>query len=65
MYNKIKEYRIEKNITQEEIARETGYSLSQIRNIEKNRSIPNVELAIIISRMLGKKVEEIFIKEKE
>lgn len=65
MYNKIKEYRVEKNITQEKISQETGYSLSQIRNIERNRSIPNVELAIIIARILGKKVEEIFIVQKK
>lgn len=65
MYNKIKEFRAEKNKTQEDLARETGYSLSQIRNIERNRSIPTVEIAIDIARILGKKVEEIFIKEKK
>lgn len=62
MYNKIKEFRAELNITQEELARKTGYSLSQIRNIEKNRSIPTVEIAMQISEILGKKVEEVFIK---
>lgn len=64
MYNRIKELRVEKKITQEEIARTTGYSLSQIRNIEKNRSTPNLQLAFKIAEILGEKIEKVFIKKE-
>ena len=60
--NKIKEVREMQNITQEEIARITGYSLSQIRNIEKGRSIPNVYLAMQIAEILNSRIEYLFKK---
>lgn len=63
MGNKIQEVREQTNITQEDIARETGYSLSQIRNIEKGRSIPSVYVAIDIAKILGRSVEELFFKD--
>lgn len=62
--NKIKEIREMQNLTQEEIAREINISLSSMRNIEKNRSIPNVYVAIELAKKLNTKVEELFIIEK-
>lgn len=63
MINKIEQYRREK-FTQEEISRKIDISLSQYRNIEKNRSIPSVEIAIKIAKILNTTVEEIFILEE-
>lgn len=63
MINKIEQYRREK-FTQEEISRKIDISLSQYRNIEKNRSIPSVEIALKIAKILNTTVEEIFIIEE-
>jgi len=63
MINKIEQYRRDK-LTQEEISRKIDISLSQYRNIEKNRSIPSVEIAIKIAKILNTTVEEIFILEE-
>lgn len=53
-------------ITQQELAYRVGMSISQLANIENQRSSPNVELAIKIAKELNCNVEEIFfIKEKE
>jgi len=63
MINRIEQYRREK-YTQEEISRKIDISLSQYRNIEKNRSIPSVEIALKIAKILNTTVEEIFIIEE-
>ena len=66
MENKLKEKRLTKNITQQELAYKVGVSISQVANIENNRCICNVEMAIKIAHILDCIVEEIFIiKEKE
>ena len=64
MKNNIKRYREDINITQEELSRKLDISLSQCRNIEKNRSICSVEVALKIAEILNKKVEDIFILEE-
>lgn len=56
----LKKIRETKKITQEEIARELDISTTHYRNIEKQRNIPNVYIAIKISKILGEKVEELF-----
>lgn len=63
MKNLIKEKRTEKNITQEEMAKKIDVSLSHYRNIERERNIPNVEIAIKIAKILNTTVENIFIVE--
>lgn len=63
MINRIEQYRREK-FTQEELSRKIDISLSQYRNIEKNRSIPSVEIALKIAKTLNASVEEIFILEE-
>jgi putative transcriptional regulator len=66
MENKLKEKRLQKNITQQELAYLTKISMSQLANIENNRSVPSVEIAIKIAHTLDCIVEEIFyIIEKE
>lgn len=66
MENKIKEKRLLKKITQQELANTINISLSQLANIENNRSICSVEIAIKIAQKLDCIVEEIFkIIEKE
>ena len=60
MKNNIKKYREYTNLTQEELSRKLDISLSQCRNIEKNRSICSVEIALKIAKILNAKVEDIF-----
>lgn len=63
MKNNIEQMRKLKAITQEEMARKLEISLSQYRNIEKDRCVTSVEIAIKIAKILNKKVEDIFIPE--
>lgn len=66
MENKLKEKRLLKKKTQQELANSIDISLSQLANIENRRCIPSVEIAIKIAHKLDCIVEEIFyIIEKE
>lgn len=58
----IEKFRKEKNLTQEQLARLVDMSSSQIRNLEKGRSINcSVEAAIKIKRALGvNNIEDLF-----
>jgi DNA-binding XRE family transcriptional regulator len=60
MTNKLKDIRISRNFTQEEMSRKLNISLTQYRNIEKSRNTPSVEIAINISKILKCTVEDIF-----
>lgn len=60
MENKLKEKRLQKKITQQELANLIDISISQLANIEKNRNVPSVEIAIKIAHKLDCIVEEIF-----
>lgn len=66
MENNLKEKRLIKKITQQELANSIDISISQLANIENNRSIPSVEIAIKIAKKLDCIVEDIFyVTEKE
>ena len=64
MKNRIKPYRAFKDLTQAQLAEKTGVSRQTINAIEKGKYNPSVVLAIRISRILDKKVEEVFVLEK-
>lgn len=61
MKNIIEQKRKDKNLTQRELANKVNITETQIRNIEKNRSIPRVDIAIKIAKELKSTIEEIFI----
>ena len=65
MKNTIKIERAIKNLTQEALANEIGVSRQTINSIEKNRYIPSTVLALKISKVFEKSVNEIFELEKE
>ena len=65
MENNLKKIRLKKKITQQKLANNIEVSISQIANIENNRSIPSVEIAIKIAQTLDCIVEEIFYIKKE
>lgn len=58
--NKIKEFRLLKNITQEELAASCGVSRQTIIAIEKGNYTPSLALAIQLARFFRKPVEDVF-----
>lgn len=60
MKNKIRVYRAQYELTQEELAEIVGVTRQTILAIEKNKYLPSLLLAIKIARVFGKTVEEIF-----
>lgn len=61
MHNRIKIGRAELDLTQEELAKKIGVSRQTINSIEKNRYVPSTILALKLSELFDKSVNEIFI----
>ena len=61
MKNKLKIERAILDITQDELAKKIGVSRQTINSIEKNRYVPSTILALKISKVCNKAVNEIFI----
>ncbi len=59
--NRIKIERAEFNLTQEELAKKIGVSRQTINSIEKNRYVPSTILALKLSELFDKPVNDIFI----
>ena len=64
MQNRIKVERAILDITQEELAQRIGVSRQTINSIEKNRYVPSTILALRISSLFNKTVNEIFVLDK-
>lgn len=60
MQNKIKVERAILNITQEELANRISVSRQTINAMELNKYVPSTVLALKLSRVFNKKVEDIF-----
>lgn len=60
----IKELRTEFAWTQEEFSEKLGVSRQTIISIENGRYNPSLELAFRISKLFGKRIEEVFIFEE-
>jgi len=58
--NNIKIQRAIKNLTQEDLANKIGVSRQTINSIETNRYIPSTLLAMKISKVFEKNVNDIF-----
>ncbi len=65
MENKLKIERAIHNLTQEELATKIGVSRQTINSIESKRYVPSTILALKISEVFQKPVNEIFILEKD
>jgi len=59
--NKLREIRMENNLSQQALAEKTGVSRQSIHAIEKGKYVPSTELALKICRELEKRVEDIFM----
>lgn len=60
MKNTLKVERAILNITQEELAQKIGVSRQTISSIEKNKYVPSTVLALKLSQLFEKPVNEIF-----
>lgn len=65
MKNKVKEKRIENNLTQEELAKIMKVSRQTINAIETGRYLPSILLALKFSNFFNETVNEIFILDDE
>ena len=58
--NRLKEYRKELNLSQDELARMVGVSRNTISSIETGQFCPTAKLALVICIALDKRFEDIF-----
>ncbi len=60
MQNRVKFFRKQKGLTQEELAQRLSVTRQTINAIENNKYNPTLELAIKTARFLGVPVEQLF-----
>lgn len=65
MKNRLKVERAILDLTQEDLAKKIGVSRQTINSIEKNRYVPSTVLALKLSKIFNKPVNEIFELEEE
>ncbi len=65
MKNRIRVFRAELNISQEELANQMGVSRQTIHAIENNKYAPSLTLGMKIAKYFNIPVEEIFVLEQE
>ncbi|OSZ82039.1 transcriptional regulator [Chitinophagaceae bacterium IBVUCB1] len=65
MKNNVREERIKLDITQQELADAISVSRQTIFAIETGKYTPSVILALKLSQCLKRKVEDLFVLEKE
>jgi putative transcriptional regulator len=63
--NRVKDLRIERGWTQQELADAVGVSRQSINSIERNRYVPSLELALLFARVFAVTTDEIFKLEKK
>jgi putative transcriptional regulator len=60
MINRVKEFRKQLKLTQDELAQKLGVTRQTINAIENNKYNPTLELAIKTAKFLGVPVEQLF-----
>jgi putative transcriptional regulator len=60
LQNRLKETRLEKDFTQEALAKMVGVTRQTIIAIEKGKFVPSVKLALELANALNKPLESIF-----
>lgn len=63
--NRVKELRIERGWTQQQLAEAVGVSRQSINSIERNRYVPSLLLALTFSQVFACSTDEIFALEIE
>jgi len=65
MKNKVRNFRTEQGMTQQELADAIGVSRQTIFALESSRYVPSTILALKLARIFRKKVEDLFELEKK
>ena len=60
--NNIKQFRVREGLTQEELAKKINISRQMVGLIENNKTIPSVEIALKLSKVLKEPVENLFFE---
>jgi len=60
LQNRLKEIRLEKDFTQEALAKMVGVTRQTIIAIEKEKFVPSVKLALELANALNKPLESVF-----
>jgi putative transcriptional regulator len=60
VFNRIKELRLERHMTQQQLADAVGVSRQSINSIERNRYVPSLELALLFARVFACATDDIF-----
>jgi putative transcriptional regulator len=63
--NRVKELRVTREWTQEQLAQAAGVSRQSINSIERNRYVPSLELALVFARIFACPTDQIFQLEEE
>lgn len=58
--NRVKELRMERNWTQQDLAAAVGVSRQSINSIERNRYVPSLPLALTFARVFGCSTDDLF-----
>jgi putative transcriptional regulator len=61
--NRVKELRIARGWTQEQLAEAVGVSRQSINSIERDRYVPSLQLALLFARVFGCPTDDIFTLE--
>ena len=64
MKNALKELRMQKGMTQAELADKLGVSRQTVIAIETGRYDPSLPLAFAIARAFGRRIEDIFVDKR-
>lgn len=62
MTNKVKVFRAEHGLTQQDLATRVGVTRQTIIAIESGKYLPSLPLAYKIAKLFGSKVESVFIE---
>ena len=62
--NRVKELRVERGWTQQQLAEAVGVSRQSINSIERERYVPSLPLALTFARVFGCATDDIFTLEK-
>ncbi len=65
VFNRIRDYRVERGLTQDELAQAVGVSRQSIISIERGRYTPSLYLALRIAQFFQCSADELFKLNKE
>ena len=63
--NRVKELRVERGWTQQDLADAVGVSRQSINSIERHRYVPSLPLALMFARVFGRSTDDLFTLEKK